>query len=388
VQRAVAAVARQRRPAATGQRAAALGLGALGLLVLLIAAYVLLPRAVVVLHPRTQPLGTTVELRVDPAASTGDAGRVPARVGVVVVEVAEELATEGRRPAPDARAIGSVTLVNRQGGLAVVPAGTTVMTPSGARFSTLAEASLDAAAGSTARAAVRALEPGESGNVARLEISRILGPLATRLAVLNEEPTSGGGQSASPMVTAEDRARVRGVALDRARFDGTRALHAELRDGEQIVAPTLALDVLEEQYEGNLGDAVAAVRYRARARVAATVYARAELERVARAAWRPAAPSGFFVPTAAPDVGAAVPLGLDGSAVVVRVPLQTVAVAEMDANAIREAVRGRSPDQARRELGRMLPLEAEPRVRVEPPWLAQAPLRVDVALDLNPPPRA
>ena len=387
MQRAVASGARQ-RPAATSQRAAALGLAGLGLLILLLAAYLFVPRAVVVLHPKTQPLAATVELHVDPDAKSLEGGRVPARVVVSVIEVAEEIATEGRRPAPEARAIGTVTLVNRQGGATTVPAGTVVMTPSGARFATTAEAVLDAATASTARVSVQATEPGESGNVARLEISRILGPLATRLAVLNEEPTAGGGQSASPMVTPQDRARASRIALDRAMFDGTRALRADLKEGELIAPPTLLLEILEEQYEGDVGAALATVRYRARTRVAATTYAAADLERAARAVWRPSAPSGFFVPATAAQVGAPETVRTDGRALIVRVPIQAVAVADMDANAIRQAVRGRSPDQARRDLARVLPLEAAPRVRIEPSWLGWAPLRVDVALDLNPPPRA
>src|SRR5687768_15277339 len=155
MQRAVASGARQ-RPAATSQRAAALGLAGLGLLILLLAAYLFVPRAVVVLHPKTQPLAATVELHVDPDAKSVEPGRVPARVVVSVIEVSEEIPTEGRRPAPGARAIGTVTLVNRQGGATTVPAGTLVMTPSGARFATTAESVLDAATASTTRVPVQA----------------------------------------------------------------------------------------------------------------------------------------------------------------------------------------------------------------------------------------
>jgi hypothetical protein len=370
------------------QRAAARALGGLGIMVVLLAAYIFVPRAVVVLHPRTQQLTTAVEVHVDPDARAGSPGRVPARVVVTVIEVAEEIPTEGRRPDPAARAIGTVTLVNRQGGATTVPAGAIVMTPSGARFATTDDATLDAATISAARVAIQALEPGEVGNVARLEISRILGPLSTRLAVLNEEATAGGGQSTTPMVSPRDRMQVRRIALDRALFDGTRALRAEVREGEQISPATLAMEVFEEQYEGDFGAALAAIRYRAQTRVSGTVYAVAGLEEAARTAWRPSPPSGYFVPETPARVGAPELLQTDGRAVLLRVPLQTAAIAQMDANVIRNTVRGRSPDQARRDLARLLPLEAAPRVRVEPPWVGSAPWRVDVALDLNPPPRA
>ncbi|HEY3081699.1 MAG TPA: baseplate J/gp47 family protein [Chloroflexota bacterium] len=373
------------RRGAAVQRAAALGLVLLAIGLVLIGLYLFVPRAVVVLHPRTQLLVTTVELRIDPAVTPGTSPAVPARTAVTVVEVSEEVPVEGRRPAPDARAVGTITLVNRAGGEATVPIGTVVMTPSGARFQTTAEATLGPDAGSTARVGVQALDPGEIGNVARLEISRVLGGLGTRPEVLNEEPTSGGGQSATPMVTAEDRARVRTLALDRARFDGIRALEAELGEGDRLVGETLRVALSDERLDGEVGDAATVLRYRARARISATVFAQAQVERAARAAWRPTAPVGYFVPPSEVQVDGLETVRVDGEALTVRAPLRVVAAAEMDANEIRERVRGRSPDAARRELARTLPLEGEPRVRIEPSWIGLAPWRVEVVLDLNAP---
>ena len=373
------------RSGAGTQRAAALGLVALAVAVGLVALYMLVPRAVVVLHPRTLELSTTVDVRIDPSATDASDRRVTARRGVTVVEVNGEVPVEGRRPAPEARAVGTVTLVNRAGGEVAVPAGTVVMTPSGARFATGAEATLGAAAGATTRVAVAALEPGEVGNVARLEISRVLGPLATRLAVLNEEPISGGGQSGAPMVAEADRARARALGIERARFDGRRTLVAELSEDERLADGTLAAGVLDEQYEGEVGEAATSVRYRARVRITGTVFSRAEVERAARAAWRLTPPSGYFLPSGGPEVGAFELAPAEGEAVTARVPLRAVAVAELDANAIRERVRWRNADAARRELARTLPLETEPGVRVEPGWIGRAPWRVDVVVDLNPP---
>src|SRR5689334_13565604 len=152
--------------------AAVLLLGLGGLL-----AYLLLPEETVVLYPIGRPIDEALEIRADPALPDVDPARarVPARIGYVVVDVVEQAQTLGRLPAPDARAVGSVTFANRQGGAATVPAGTFLLTASGARFATQAEATLDAAAGSTARVGVQAIEPGEPGNVGRLEINRIVG---------------------------------------------------------------------------------------------------------------------------------------------------------------------------------------------------------------------
>jgi hypothetical protein len=189
------------------------------------------------------------------------------------------------------------------------------------------------------------------------------------------------------MVTDEDRARVRGIALERARFDGERALRADLREGEQLIGETTRVEVIDQEADGAIGDAAASVKFRARVRVSGSVYDRATLERVALSAWQPETPVRHFVPAGVTRVGAPVVARMDGEASVLRVPMTATAVPELDANQVRDTVRGRSADQARRDLARTLPLAAEPRVRVEPALFSAAPWRVDLALDLNPPPR-
>src|SRR5262245_34239593 len=176
----------------------------LGLALLL--AYLFFPKATVVLQPPTQAIEETLELRADPAALAVDVRgkRVPARVGYVVEDLLEQVVTQGRTADPAARAIGTVTLTSRLGGAASVPAGTLVSTASGVKFTTGADAQIEASAGATARVPIQALEAGASGNVGRLEVSQVIGPLRGQVVVLNEEPTVGGGEGQSPVVTAED----------------------------------------------------------------------------------------------------------------------------------------------------------------------------------------
>src|SRR5687768_3471881 len=80
---------------------------ALGVAALL--TYLFLPKATVVLHPPTQVIEESLELRADPAALVVDprGRRVPGRVGYVVVDVSEQATTLGRLPDPTARALGT-----------------------------------------------------------------------------------------------------------------------------------------------------------------------------------------------------------------------------------------------------------------------------------------
>ncbi|HEY3109209.1 MAG TPA: hypothetical protein VGL23_10685, partial [Chloroflexota bacterium] len=239
-------------------------------------------------------------------------------------------------------------------------------------------------AGSTARASIQALEPGEPGNVGRLEISRIVGPLATRLAVLNEEPTVGGGQSSTPLVVEADVARVRQLAADHARSDALGKLQGEVGPDESLVLQTLDFTILEERLDHHPGDRVGSFNYRLRARVSGALVASGDVERVVRASWRPSIPPGYSLPPAQLQIGAPEVAATEGRAVVMRVPVQSVAVPPVDAEALRERVRWRAADEARRDLARSFRWAAEPRVSVQPRWAARA-LRVKLVIDLNEP---
>ncbi|HUF26578.1 MAG TPA: baseplate J/gp47 family protein [Gemmatimonadaceae bacterium] len=357
----------------------ALSVAAVGL-----AAYLFVPRMTVILRPATESLSGTVEIVADPAASAVDVARarIPARVGFVVVEVNEPGLVQGRAEVPDAHAEGTATFSNRMGGVATIPAGTVVTTPSGARFATRTEAAIEAAAGSTVRVPIRALEPGEAGNVARLAINRIVGPLATQLAVLNEETTVGGGQGNTPVVSAADHARVRSLAAERARSEALARLRAEAREDETLVLQTLDRAVLEEELDREVGEAATSFRYRLRARFTAARIGDGDVRQVVRETWRPTVPDGFFLPEEQLQVWPPEVVRVDGGAVILRVPVRSVAARWIDPHWVREQVQWREADVARRALARALPFAAEPRVILEPRWASRA-YRVEVVVDLS-----
>lgn len=354
--------------------------------VLLVALYVLVPKSAVVLYPATQTLDDTIELRADPGAVAVDprGRRVPARVGYVVIDVLEQTTVRGRLPDPNARATGTLTLINRLGGVTKVPAWTLVASASGVRFQTTGDATLGETAGVTARVPIQALDPGEKGNLGRLEINRLIGPLAGRVAALNEEATAGGGQGSVPVVSVEDVARVEQAATERARVDALGELKRGTQSDELLLTDSVDSAVVEETLDRRIGDQVGVITYRLKTRVSAARVARGDLRQIVQETWHPAVPSGFFLPPAQLDVGLPRVAGRERGTVTLKVPVRAVVVQQVDAAAARDLVRGRSPDDARRALTRAFKLAAEPRVTVQPGWLGRA-YRVEVALDLNPP---
>src|SRR5579884_1257451 len=286
--------------------------------VLLLLAYLFVPKTTVVLYPPTQSIDETLQVRADPAALVVDVGarRVPARVGYVVDEVVEQEVTQGRLVDPSARAVGTVTLVNRLGGPVTIPTGTMLMTASGVRFTLGADVAFDGTTGQVAHASVQAFDAGPNGNVGRLEISRIVGPLAGRIAVLNEEPTVGGGQSSAPVIDDADVARARAAAAERARSDALNQLRGDAAPDELLLADSLDAAVLEESLDHHVGDRATTFTFRLRARFSAVRVASDDLERIARQGWKPSVPAGYLVPEQQLEVGAPRVAGRDGGVVV------------------------------------------------------------------------
>jgi hypothetical protein len=296
----------------------------------------------------------------------------------------EQATTLGRLADPSARAVGTVTFANRQGGSIAIPTGTILATPSGVRFATNADAALDGQPGTVARVPVSAIDPGDRGNVARLEISRVVGALAGRLGVLNEEPTVGGGTGDTAVVSPADLARVRASASERAHADAESELRAELGPDEVVLGGSLEYSIVDEVVDHSVGDQIASFNYKLRARVSQARVARSDVRQLVQEAWQPGAPTGFFIPADQLEVGVPTATRREGSKLVVKVPVRVPAVARIDDEAVRSLVRGRPADEARRALARSFTLPAEPRVTIQPPWPGVA-LRVDIALDLNPP---
>lgn len=361
----------------------------LGAAVLVVAVIALLvPRIAIVIYPRVTDLSDQIEITVDigTAGSAPRAGAVRGREGVVVIEAQEQVPVQGRQADPSAYATGIVTFVNRSGASATIPIGTEVMTASGARYVTTAQASIAGAVDAIVRAPIRARFPGDAGNAGRLEVNRVLGPLSTTITALNEAPITGGGVGTNPRVLDEDRARAREIAIDRLRTEGIRALRAEANPDDVLVEQTIGTVLLRDECDAQTGATASALTCRVQGRVSAGFYARSEVGAAARAAWRPVAPAGFFIPRGQIAVGEPRVVGSPAGTMRLSVPMATPAVAEFDVNAVRDNARGRLPETTRRDLRARLNLPADPIVRLEPSWIPWA-WRVDVALDLNAPPR-
>jgi hypothetical protein len=206
---------------ALGRRALPIGVAVvvLGLLVLGVGAYLLLPSATITVTPHQVPIGPlTLSIRADPAVTSSDpvAAVVPAQRLTFDLSAGDTFTVNGRR-VEEAKATGQVTFRSyNTGGENTVPAGTVVSTEGGIQFrlksaARLARAQLVPGAPGFAvipsrdTVGVEAVRAGTGGNVppnAITVVPRSEDPVLTK--VTNSDPTAGGTHEEFPRIEQRD----------------------------------------------------------------------------------------------------------------------------------------------------------------------------------------
>ncbi len=267
--------AQQRRRERLARYSAAFALFA----VALIAAYLLLPAAEVILTPAEAQISASLPIIADPNATQIDVerGRVPATAEFLEVEATVSLPPSGLIDVPSGRATGEVIFYNLVESAVEVPANTILSTVGGrVRFRTLTDATLPAGVGSTVKVPIEALDEslGVAGNVPAGAIINIEGGLSRALSVRNLEPTRGGTVREQRVVTRADYDRL--LTIGRAQLLQNALAEASARlGGTQIVVPN-GIRILNEgaeeaAYSAFVGDQADVLSLTLRARVQALV---------------------------------------------------------------------------------------------------------------------
>jgi hypothetical protein len=373
----------QRRPLPRWALLLSRAAGVLGLLAVLTMGVFLVPSAEVTLHPQWQAVAITGTLEADPRLSARDLSRgaIPAQPVAVVVEGRAEIQATGRQEKPAGYAEGTVFLVNQLNQPVEVPAGTIVRAASGGiavRFVISPSVTVPAGFGATAKARVRALEPGPAGNVGPNQINLVEGPLAFALRVSNPEPLLGGKMETVPVVTAEDQRQLRETLLDRLRQQGYAQMLAGLDPQDCVLPPTLQVRGLLESYDRLIGEPADVLRAEIRAQVTGYKVAQSDVGAMALIALSRRVPPGAelaaeeFAFSGCDQLQAKVETGPEGTPrVLLTFEAQGRAVPRLSIPQIRHALRGRSPSDALQRL-QTLPLARPPQIRVWPPgwpWL-------------------
>lgn len=348
--------------------------------------FVFLPVSTVRVAPRSEVISGTVTVTADPAVRAIDvaAKKIPARTVFLLVDASDVMAPREGRKIDDGRAVGIVTFTNRGAQETIVPRGTVVSTVDGVRFRTDAEVKLAPGLGQAGRVRIVAVDPGAAGNISRLRITKIETALVSRLAqaalVQNEEPTAGGGNPGSSVVTADDQDRLRTRTQDRAQKEVLAKLAEMPKGRELLVKESIEFTPLDVSFDQEIGREADLLNIRLKARVAGTIINLDDLDDVARQTWAPVPRVGFDVGPEGVKFGVPGVDKVDGQVVTMIAKPEATSYARIDIAHVQQLARWRSVPDAQAELGRAFDLAAPPTIRVAPNWSGRA-YRVDVVVD-------
>ncbi len=376
---------RRRTAEKPGRSAAPLVLAVLVFMFVATVIYLLIPETTVILVPAGEPVTGSVDLSADPNLQAVDfkQARVPSRLTYVLVEGTETGQATGKKPVAVVPAEGRVTFVDRANEPVVIAAGTVVSTTNNVLFRTTAEVRL-AGNNSTGKAGVIAVEPGEGGNVGRLQIVRVEGDLNLKVAVFNEDPTTGGGAKEISVVTPDDWVRVRRSLLARIQDDAWNKVAAEVKAGELLPPQSVQLTVLEEKYDRDVGEQAQVVTLRLGVRERATIYKPEDVSALIERTWQPALKTGYYVPPGTvkldqPEVRKAEDTGV----VQLTVRVRGTAVSRINVDRVTGGVRWKTADEATEYLSSSFILAEDPVVYMDPDWAMRS-LRVKVVVEQGP----
>ena len=356
----------------------ALTLGAVGLGAFwLITNY--LPLATVRLTPLTQPFADRLEITADPAVAAVDYVRllVPARIITAKVEASDRLPATGKK---EENARGFVTFANLTDNVVRLPQNTIVATSTGKKYSTTSDAVIPGPKWSAVRVEVLAAEVGAKGETGRLTVNMVEGPLASQVAVLNEQPIAVDKSRQTPVIVAADREKLRASLLDRLTKQALSSLNSQLKQSEVLTPQSVKVDVVQEEYDRAVGDEAPLLTLRLALQASGTVYDQRQVSDLARKSRETRSQGTRQIVPESLKVSPPQLLGFRGDAVAFAVNVEGLTIQSIDESEVRRLVVGRSAAEAAAALQRSLGLVRPPEVTIDPAWATRA-NRVQVIIE-------
>lgn len=351
---------------------------ALVLLVLAFGSILIWPSATVHVAQAREPIGVSawVEASMGTRAVDWDRMLMPARV--VQVEVVErgEVETTGIANVAAEPASGTALFVNSTLREIAVPRDTIVSTSAGTpiRFRTLQAASV--APKGRVRIPIEALEGGPGGNVPANRINRIEGSLAASLNVTNERGTGGGSSDQVYRVTHGDKQRVSDLLKEKLIARAHAEISAVLED-EFLPIETMEINPysIRENYDHHVDDKSDTLALEMRGVVWGLAVSEETAQEIAYRSLVRQVRGGFHLLPETIKISQGTTVVIDEDTGNVRFVMEAVALmeADVDVRLVQEAIRGRPIHEAMAYLQETLPVEAEPRLDVNPTWLKRVP---------------
>ncbi len=347
---------------------------AAGVFILMVGALalMLLPTAKVTIAPVTDDVSVDhIEVSANASVKSVNPtiGQIPARVDNVTLDGSEQLVPSAKKDVPDAKSGGSVLLTNRTNQAVHVPKGTVVSTSAGVpvRFQTTAD--VDVAPSARFDTPIVALEGGPSGNVARLTINSIEGPLSVALIALNQNPTGGGTVKRANVVSEDDKTRLQQILTNRFRQEAITKLQGKVQENEFLAAETISITLDTITFDKFVDEPADQLTLTAHATAQGLIVNGANANIVALKRLESKLRTGFEL---VPDTIQFVPGGIlaaDPNSIRFEMSAKGQAAEAVDRNAIANSVHGLTTREATAWLQQHLTLKRDPTFDINPDWL-------------------
>ena len=349
-----------------------------------------LPAATLTLYPGREPFTASVQLTADGTVEVADpdTNTLPARLIETTIEETGVIATTGNQQKASDRAGGSVVFSNLGSAAVTIPLGTVVGTTTGApvSFRTTQAAELTGGVGERVTVPIEAVEPGIAGNVRANTINTVSGALRFRVRVINPAGTGGGGAQLVRVVTQQDKdnllAQVQ-ASLEQKAFD---ALQATVEAGEWLPPESVQTFVVAQVFDKFNDDEGDTLSLTLRVLAQGTAMNQEQTNDAMLAALRDnVPPNGRLVADSvavrrepgAVAIGRTIQFTMTGSAEYV-IPI--------DAEEVKDAVAGKTPEEALAIVAARWPLARPPDLYRDPDWwdtMPTFPNRIQVRVEYN-----
>ncbi len=333
----------------------------------------IVPSAVVTLVPAPEPVSASVQVTASPFFKTVDAlhDEIPARIVSVMLEGEASIPTTGKKVVPDTPAKGTVTFRNKLSEEVVVPVGTIVSTSTGnvVRFKTVTTATLPAEIGATATAEIEAVEPGTQGNVPAGVISRIDGPLALSVWVINSAPTTGGKNRVASVVSELDKERLRVLLEAKLKARVLSSLKSKLKKGEFMPEDTITTKAVGLTYDHFVGEETPKLTLHMRmSGRGMAINGKGAESLVMKKLEERVPPAARLIPESVKMSRSDITVRSDGSVRFLEVAYGQMA-RDIDTETVRQSIKGLTVEEAKRVLTNYLELLEPPDIQLFPKWL-------------------
>ncbi len=368
-----------------------LGILLIALVAIGIVAFLALPSAQISLVPQqaTYALIVPISVSAEMAPGTVDFQRnlIPGRRVGDEFESYAEVGTTGRGFSFSGRSTGQVVFTNQLGQNYQVPAGTVVRTSAGSypvRFKTTAL--IDVPPFGQAAAFVEALEQGPRGNVGTYQINFVEGVVGFALKVTNPDPITGAESQETATVSQADQDRAWGIAAGQVLAEANNGLQAAayLQSGEFIPHQDLIIQATpKEAYTHLEGEQTDVLGVSLRLLVTGLAVNANDAQKIAYRRLSTQQPPGYRLTDMRFEIGESAEEKVGAGRFTFYVTAHGYATAEINQDAVWEAIQGQRAADARATLSESLPLAQEPEITITPEWfpfIPRLPIRTKITI--------